>query len=71
MVATHATHDLQGALMNPIFQWIVSHTVMKTLARECPSCRRTQVVPSSRVRDTVSCKHCGSAIPPKQRSDER
>lgn len=54
-----------GVPVNPIFQWIVTHTVMKALARECPSCRQTQVVPKSRARETVTCKTCGAAIPPK------
>lgn len=51
--------------MNPIFTWIVTHTTMKSLARECAKCNRIEVVPPSKKRDTVACKHCGAYLPPK------
>lgn len=34
------------------------------LARRCQACGRRQVVPSSRKRQSVACRNCGSRIPP-------
>ncbi len=42
-------------------------TIMGTfraLARKCPVCKRTQLVPMSSKGKTVPCKFCGSDVPP-------
>jgi ribosomal protein S27E len=57
--------------VNPIFHWIVAHTTMKSLARECPSCKRTQIVAKGQAHEIVTCKHCGARIPPKVPSAPR
>jgi ribosomal protein S27E len=57
--------------VNPLFQWVVTHATIKALARDCPSCKRTQVVPRSRQRESVTCKHCGAKIPPKSAAARR
>ena len=50
--------------MNPIFHWVITHTVGRAQVRRCPTCRRAQLVPKARQRDEVTCRACGSAIPP-------
>ena len=52
--------------MNPIFTWIIAHTTADALARRCPKCRRKQVVPKGKARETVRCEKCGADIPPKR-----
>lgn len=39
----------------------------KALERKCPKCLRKQLVPPSKRDETVSCKHCGEPIPPKEK----
>ena len=51
--------------MNPIFTWIISHTVAKALARRCPKCGRETIVAKEKANATVSCPRCGASIPPK------
>lgn len=43
-------------------------STMLALARVCPVCRRRQIVPSSRRRESVRCRGCGAQIPPVRRS---
>jgi ribosomal protein S27E len=35
--------------------------------RRCPKCRKEQVVPREKVRETVRCGACGADIPPPRR----
>lgn len=49
--------------MNPLFQWVIAHSVMKSLARECPRCKHVQIVAKSQATLPVPCKKCGTAIP--------
>lgn len=51
--------------MGPIYQWIISHTVMKALERKCPKCHKKQVVPLDKKKAPVVCKACGAMIAPK------
>jgi hypothetical protein len=55
--------------MNPIFGWVVAHTVARRRARQCPRCRHTQVVSEARTREVVPCERCKTPIPapPKRR----
>jgi hypothetical protein len=53
-----------GGAVNPIFLWVIAHTVGRALVRTCPACRRPQFVPRARRSEDVRCKACGSAIPP-------
>lgn len=46
-----------------LFGQAIISTVL-ALARRCPACGRRQVVPSSRKRQSVACRNCGSRIPP-------
>lgn len=50
--------------MNPIFLWVIAHTVGVASVRTCPACRRLQLVPKAQRGQHVTCKACGSAIPP-------
>jgi ribosomal protein S27E len=50
--------------VNPIFQWLIAHTIGKALARRCPNCRREQIVPREKAHESVRCQHCGQTIPP-------
>jgi ribosomal protein S27E len=50
--------------MNPIFQWIIEHAKAEALARRCPRCRRRQIVPEAKAKETVRCEKCGADIPP-------
>lgn len=52
--------------MNPIFTWLIAHTTGRALARQCPKCRQTQIVPKEKARETVACRRCGAPIPPKR-----
>ncbi len=54
--------------MNPIFTWIIAHTVGKSLARQCLNCRREQVIPKSKINESVPCQRCGKPIPPPKRT---
>jgi ribosomal protein S27E len=54
--------------MNPFFHFVLSHTVAKSLARVCPSCKRTQVVAQSKADVAVPCERCGKPIPPKPKT---
>ena len=38
---------------------------LKLLERRCPNCHHRQLVPRSQRDETVKCKKCGEAIPPK------
>jgi ribosomal protein S27E len=48
--------------MSVIFTTVM--TMLLHLKRECPECKREQIVPSSQRRETVTCKFCGAKIPP-------
>jgi len=37
---------------------------LSALARKCPACGRTQLVPLSKKHRGVPCKFCGKGIPP-------
>jgi hypothetical protein len=56
--------------MNPIFTWIIAETVTRTtiemLTRQCPKCRRKQVVPKEKLRVPVPCKKCKTPLRPKK-----
>jgi ribosomal protein S27E len=52
--------------VNPIFSWIITHTVARSLARRCPRCGLEQVVPKEKARLTVPCQRCGAPIPAKK-----
>lgn len=51
--------------MNPYFFAAIMKAVRER-RRECPSCRRVQVVSSERKDRTVRCKFCGAEIPPER-----
>jgi ribosomal protein S27E len=53
--------------MNPIFSWVIAHTVAETLARRCPKCGRKQIVPKEKKNEAVPCQKCGETLPPKRR----
>ena len=44
----------------------VAKIMVDKLKRSCPSCKRTQLVPRDKLRDTVKCRFCGKEIPPKK-----
>lgn len=48
---------------------MIGHGIMKALAnkRTCSYCKKHQVVPPERKRDTVTCKACGRPIPPPRK----
>lgn len=52
-------------VINPFFQFVMSHAAARSLARQCPSCKRTQITPQSKLNETVRCDRCGTPIPPK------
>ncbi len=52
--------------MNPIFTWIVAHTTGQALARQCPKCKRQQLVAKNQKNEAVRCQKCGEPIPPKR-----
>jgi len=39
------------------------------LRRTCPKCGREQMVSKEKIKETVNCKHCGAAMPPKTGRD--
>ena len=52
--------------MNPIFQWVMTHTIVKSLVRRCPKCHQDQIVPQDKNQESIPCKKCGFPIPPKK-----
>ncbi|MFC1825145.1 30S ribosomal protein S27 [Thermodesulfobacteriota bacterium] len=48
--------------MSVIFQTIIN-TILH-LKRTCPKCKRDQIVPPSKRKETVRCKFCKADIPP-------
>jgi len=50
--------------MNPIFAVVISSILR--LKRSCPRCKRDQVVPASKRRESVHCKFCGADVPPRK-----
>ena len=50
--------------MNPIF--VVAISSILRLKRVCPKCKRDQVVPASKRRESVRCKFCGADLPPRK-----
>lgn len=38
------------------------------LKRTCPKCRRDQIVPAAKKKETVHCKFCGIDIPPPSKN---
>jgi len=53
---------------------IMIKTIVSTVAnlsRKCPKCGRKQVVPKSESDRPVSCKYCGTEIPPRNAGKER
>ncbi len=44
--------------------WIIAHTVARALARECPRCHHTMIVPKEKLRETVRCEECAAPVPP-------
>jgi ribosomal protein S27E len=53
--------------MNPIFISTIMARILG-LKRDCPKCKRKQIVSSGMKNQTVACKFCGAAIPPKKQS---
>jgi ribosomal protein S27E len=53
--------------MNPIFISMVMARILG-LKRDCPKCKRPQIVSSDMKHKTVKCKFCGADIPPKKLS---
>ncbi len=51
--------------MNPIFSWIIAHTVGEMETRRCPQCQRNQIVSAKKKERPVTCHKCGAHIPPK------
>jgi hypothetical protein len=54
--------------MNPIFQWILAHTIAKAHVRECPKCHHKQIVPKGKTKESVPCASCDLPIAPKKAS---
>jgi ribosomal protein S27E len=50
--------------MSVIFHSVLS--MLLHLKRKCPECKREQIVPASRRKETVLCKFCGAKIPPSR-----
>jgi ribosomal protein S27E len=52
-------------IVNPI---IISTLMARMLGlkRDCPKCKRQQIVSSDMKHQTVECKFCGADIPPKK-----
>ena len=51
--------------MNPYMISTVVGTIVG-LKRTCPKCRKNQVVPPGKRKETVTCKYCGASIPPRK-----
>ena len=51
--------------MNPFLISAVVSTMLG-LKRSCPECRRDQIVPMSKKRESVLCKFCKAANPPNR-----
>jgi len=51
--------------MNPYFIMTVIGSI-RGLKRTCPKCKRDQIVPASKKRESVRCKFCGADIPPRE-----
>jgi len=52
--------------MNPIFTWIVAHATGQALARQCPKCKRQQIVAKDKKNEAGRRQKCGETIPPKR-----
>lgn len=52
--------------MNPLVIGAALFSAIVGLKRTCPNCKRTQIVPAKKKRETVSCKFCEADIPPKK-----
>ena len=48
--------------MNPFIQAVIMSVLKRK--RTCEKCGRDQIVPRSKMKDTVPCKFCGVDIPP-------
>jgi ribosomal protein S27E len=48
--------------MNPFIAMVIG--AILGLKRVCPKCKRVQIISEKR-QDTVPCKFCGAALPPK------
>lgn len=51
--------------MNPYFISSIIGTILG-LKRTCPKCKKDQIVPSSKRRESVRYKFCGADIPPSR-----
>ena len=52
---------VEGGVM--LIQFAVAASIARTLLRrECPICGHVQIVPRSRMRDTINCERCGYPI---------
>ncbi|MEJ5378020.1 MAG: 30S ribosomal protein S27 [bacterium] len=38
---------------------------LSSLGRRCPACKRVQIFPLSKKKQSVRCKFCGREIPPR------
>ncbi len=52
--------------MNPFIVTVVGSILR--LKRICPKCKREQIVPFAKKRETVPCKFCGTPVPPAKAS---
>jgi ribosomal protein S27E len=50
--------------MNPFIAAVMG--TLLHLKRKCPKCGREQVVKTNERHKTVTCKFCGTKIPPKK-----
>jgi ribosomal protein S27E len=53
--------------MNPLFISTIMARILG-LKRDCPKCKRPQIVSSEMKHQTVACKFCGADIAPKKQS---
>ena len=51
-------------IVNPIIRWVVAHTASRARLRRCTKCGETQLVPASKLTETVSCASCRAPLPP-------
>ena len=47
---------------------VAAITTRRLLQRDCPICGHMQMVPPSRIRETVPCESCDYRIPPRRKT---
>ena len=55
--------------VNPFFH-VIAGTVA-ALTRRCPNCGHRQIVATSHRNESVACRRCGAAIPPRRDHEGR